>query len=156
MQRLFAYNALTLKNTITILTLILFVVFLVRGLYLFAVLGKHLPKSNQGFQYQQQARDIRNSFYSTLSNFTYLWYLAAVASGKFKKSAKGGCSQKLTYLSIFYGPKIGGGVPPTRGLSKNIKNPDIWPILGYFRLQWAGPAEKCCTPVYLPIGPFAE
>ena len=62
MQPLFAYNALIWKNTITILTLILFVVFLVRGLYLFAVLGKHLLKSNQGFQYQQQARDIRNSF----------------------------------------------------------------------------------------------
>ena len=63
MQRLFACNALIWKNTITILTLILFVVFLVRGLYLFAVLGKHLLKSNQGFQYQQQARDIRNSFW---------------------------------------------------------------------------------------------
>jgi hypothetical protein len=63
MQPLFAYNALIWKNTITILTLILFVVFLVRGLYLFAVLGKHLLKSNQGFQYQQQARDIRNSFW---------------------------------------------------------------------------------------------
>ena len=62
MQLFFAYNALIWKNTITILTLILFVVFLVRGLYLFAVLGKHLLKSNQGFQYQQQARDIRNSF----------------------------------------------------------------------------------------------
>ena len=62
MQPLFAYNALIWKNTITILTLILFVVFLVRGLYLFAVLGKHLLKSNQGFQHQQQARDIRNSF----------------------------------------------------------------------------------------------
>ena len=62
MQPFFAYNALIWKNTITILTLILFVVFLVRGLYLFAVLGKHLLESNQGFQYQQQARDIRNSF----------------------------------------------------------------------------------------------
>ena len=63
MQPLFAYNALIWKNTIIILTLILFVVFLVRGLYLFAVLGKHLLKSNQGFQYKQQARDIRNSFW---------------------------------------------------------------------------------------------
>ena len=62
MQPLFAYNALIWKNTITILTLILFVVFLVRGLYFFAVLGKHLLKSNQGFQYLQQARDTRNSF----------------------------------------------------------------------------------------------
>ena len=59
----FAYNALIWKNTITILALILFVVFLFRGLYLFVVLGKHLWKSNQGFQYQQQARDIRNSFW---------------------------------------------------------------------------------------------
>ena len=63
MQALFAYNALIWKNTITFLTLILFVVFLVRGLYLFAVLGKHLLKSNQGFQYQQQARDTRSSFF---------------------------------------------------------------------------------------------
>ena len=62
MQPLFAYNALIWKNTITILTLILFVVFLVRVLYLFAVLGKHRLKSNQGFQYQQQARDNINSF----------------------------------------------------------------------------------------------
>ena len=62
MQPLFAYNALIWKKTITILTLILFVVFLVRGLYLFAVLGKQLLIGNQGFQYQQQARDIRNSF----------------------------------------------------------------------------------------------
>ena len=67
MQPLFAYNALIWKNTITILTLILFVVFLVRGLYLCAVLGKHLLKSNQGFQYQEQARDIRNSFLSSSS-----------------------------------------------------------------------------------------
>ena len=62
MQPLFAYNALIWKNTITILTLILFVVFLVRISYLFAVSGKHLLKSNQGFEYQQQARDIRSSF----------------------------------------------------------------------------------------------
>ena len=55
MQPLFAYNALIWNNTITILTLILVVLFLVRGLYLFAVLGKHLLKGNQGFQYQQQA-----------------------------------------------------------------------------------------------------
>ena len=62
MQPLFAYNALIWKTTITILTLILFVVFLVRGLYPFAVLEKHFLKSNQGLQYQQQARVIRNSF----------------------------------------------------------------------------------------------
>ena len=62
MQPLFAYNALIWKNTITILTLILFAVLLVRGLYLFAVLGKHLLKSNQGFQYQQQARKISKLF----------------------------------------------------------------------------------------------
>ena len=80
MQPLFAYNALIWKNTITILTLILFVVFLVRGLYLFAVLGKHLLKSNQGFQYQQQARDTRNSFclwpfWAKLPKFTQKWSL---------------------------------------------------------------------------------
>ena len=38
-QPLFAYNALIWKNTITILTLILFVVFLVRGLYLLQFWG---------------------------------------------------------------------------------------------------------------------
>ena len=63
----------------------------------------------------------------------------------------------MTYFFDFYGPKIGGGgVPPTRLLSKNIKNPEIWPILGYFCLLWAGPAEQCCTPVYLPIEDFRQ
>ena len=52
----------------------------------------------------------------------------------------------MTYFFGFYGPKIGGGGPPTRILSKKIKNPEIWPILGYFCLLWAGPAEQCCTP----------
>ena len=52
-------------------------------------------------------------------------------------------------------PKKGGG-PPTRVLSKNIKNPEIWPILGYFGLLWAGPAKHCCTPVYLPIEDFRQ
>ena len=75
---------------------------------------------------------------------------------KFKKSAKGRFSRKMTYFFGFYGPKIGGGVPPTRRLSKNIKNPEIWPILGHFCLLWAGPAEQCCTPVYLPIEDFRQ
>ena len=62
MQPLFAYNALIWKNTITILTSILFVVFLVRGLYLFAVFGKHLLKSNQGFQYQKTSKGYQKLF----------------------------------------------------------------------------------------------
>ena len=75
---------------------------------------------------------------------------------KFKKSAKRGFSREMTYFFGFYGPKIGGGGPPTRILSKKIKNPEIWPILGYFCLLWAGPAEQCCTPVYLPIEDFRQ
>ena len=62
----------------------------------------------------------------------------------------------MTYLLGFYGPKIGGGGPPTRILSKKIENPEIWPILGCFCLLWAGPAEQCCTPVYLPIEDFRQ
>ena len=42
----------------------------------------------------------------------------------------------MTNFFGFYGPKIGGGGPPTRTLSKNIKNPEIWPILGYFCLDF--------------------
>ena len=75
---------------------------------------------------------------------------------KFNKSAKRGFSREMTYFFGFYGPKIGGGGPPTRVLSKKIKNPEIWPILGYFCLLWAGPAEQCCTPVYLPIEDFRQ
>ena len=41
-------------------------------------------------------------------------------------------------------------------LSKNIKSPEMWPISGYFCLLWAGPAEQCCTPVYLPIEEFRQ
>ena len=49
MQLLFAYNALSWKNTITILTLILFVVFLVRGLYLFCSFGETSFKKQSRF-----------------------------------------------------------------------------------------------------------
>ena len=75
---------------------------------------------------------------------------------KFKKSAKRGSSRETTQFFGFCGPKIGGGDPPTRVLFKNIKNPDIWPILGYFCLLWAGLAEQCCTLVYLPIEDFRQ
>ena len=75
---------------------------------------------------------------------------------KFKKSAKRGFSREMTYFFGFYGPKIRGGAAPTRILSKNFKNPEIWLILGYFCLLWAGPAEQCCTPVYLPIEDFRQ
>ena len=74
---------------------------------------------------------------------------------KFGKKPKRGFSRKMTYFFGFYGLKIGGG-PPTQILSKDIKRPDIWPILGYFCLLWAGPAEQCCTPVYLPIEDFRQ
>ena len=40
---------------------------------------------------------------------------------KFKKSTKKGFSREMTYFFSFYGSKIGGGGPPTRILSKNIK-----------------------------------
>ena len=55
---------------------------------------------------------------------------------------------------LFLRPVNRGGV--TRVLSKNIENPDFWPILGYLCLPWAGPAEQCCTPVYLPIEHFRQ
>ena len=75
---------------------------------------------------------------------------------KFKKSAKRGFSREMTYFFGFYGPKIGGGAAPTRVLSKNFKNPEIWLIFGYFCLLWACPAEQCCTPMYLPIEDFRQ
>ena len=56
----------------------------------------------------------------------------------------------------FYCPKIGGGVLLTELCQKISKNLEIWPFLGYFCLLWAGPAEQCCTPVYLPIGVFRQ
>ena len=75
---------------------------------------------------------------------------------KFKKSAKRGFSREMTYFFGFYGPKIRGGAAPTRVLSKNFKNFEIWLILGYFCLLWACPAEQCCTPMYLPIEDFRQ
>ena len=60
----------------------------------------------------------------------------------------------MIYYFGFHGPEIGGGGSHTRTLSKNISTPEIWPILGYFCLLWAGPAEQRCTPVYLPIEDF--
>ena len=62
----------------------------------------------------------------------------------------------MTYFFGFYGPKIGGGGLLPEFLSKNIRNPEIWPFLGYFCLLWAGPAEQCCKPVYLPIEYFRQ
>ena len=50
----------------------------------------------------------------------------------------------------------GGGRSSTRNLSKNIKNSEFWPIMGYFCLLWACPAEQCCTPVYLPTEDFRQ
>ena len=82
--------------------------------------------------------------------------LAAVFFPKFKKSEKRGFLREMTYLFGFCGPKTEGGGPADRVLSKNIRNPEIWPILGYFCLLWAGPAEQCCTPVYLPIEDFRQ
>ena len=62
----------------------------------------------------------------------------------------------MTIYSYFYRSKIGRGGPPTRVLITIIKHPEIWPILGYFCLLWASPAEQCCTPVYLPIEDFQQ
>ena len=76
---------------------------------------------------------------------------------KFNKSAKRGFSREMTYFFGFYGPKIGGGgVHLPDFCPKKLENPEIWPILGYFCLLWAGPAEQCCTPVYLPIEDFRQ
>ena len=75
---------------------------------------------------------------------------------KFKKSTERGLSREMTYCCGVYGPKIGGMVVLPKFLSKNIKSPEIWRILGYFCLLWAGPAEQCCTPVYLPIKDFRQ
>ena len=63
--------------------------------------------------------------------------LAAVFSQNSISQQKGVFSREMTYFFGFYGPRIGGGGPPTQNLSKNIKNPEIWPILGYFCLLWA-------------------
>ena len=51
---------------------------------------------------------------------------------KFKKSAKKGFLLGKTYFCDSYGPKIGGGGPPTRAFSQTIKNPGIRPISEYF------------------------
>ena len=72
---------------------------------------------------------------------------------KFKKSTKKGFSREMTYFFGFYGSKIGGGSSYPNFVQKYQK-PEIWPILGYFCLLWAGPAEQCCTPGYLPIEDF--
>ena len=93
---------------------------------------------------------------SHFCSFVFTYDFSSCFFPKFKKSAKRGFSREMTYFFGFYGPKIGGGGPPTRILSKKIKNPEIWPILGYFCLLWAGPAEQCCTPVYLPIEDFRQ
>ena len=97
---------------------------------------------------------IRRIKKSMVCSFTYDF--SSCFFPKFKKSTKRGFSREMTYFFGFYGPNIGGGGPPTRILSKNIKNPEIWPILGYFCLLWPGPAEQCCTPVYLPIEDFRQ
>ena len=76
-------------------------------------------------------------------------------SPKFKNSAKKGIFAGNDLFVWFLRPQnTGGGVLSTQLLSKGIKNPEMWPILGYFCLLWAGPAEQCCTPVYLPIEDF--
>ena len=81
--------------------------------------------------------------------------LAAVFS-KIQKVDKKGFFAGNDLFFWFLRPQNGGGGPPTRILFKIIKNPEIWPILGYFCLLWAGPAEQCCTPVCLPIEDFRQ
>ena len=61
-------------------------------------------------------------------------------------------ARKSPFLWILRPQNRDGGVPPTRALSQTIKNPGIWPILGYLCLLWGGTAEQCCTPGYLHIG----
>ena len=74
--------------------------------------------------------------------------LAAVFSQSSKGQQKGDFCGKRPISFGFYDPKLGKGGPPAQPLSKKIKNLEIWPILRYFCLLWAGPAEQCCTPVY--------
>ena len=97
MQPLFAYNALISKNTITILTLILFVVFLVRGLYLFAVLEKHLLKSNQetfsGSRGLHPRQAKAQEIHSVLSNVTSISYIERQDPAKQVLANGGACSR---------------------------------------------------------------
>ena len=110
MQPLFAYNALIWKNTITILTLILFVVFLVRGPYLFAVLGKHLLKAIKVFninnkqgtsealsgsrgQHPRQAK--AQEIHSVLSNVTSISYIERHDPANQVPANGGACSRNF-------------------------------------------------------------
>ena len=90
MQPLFAYNAVICKNTISILTLILFVVFLVRELYLFCSFRETSFERQSGFpisttckgqqklflvaegKYPRQAK--AQEIHSVLSNVTFISY----------------------------------------------------------------------------------
>ena len=123
-------------------------------------------QSDQGLCLHTSAQDTppmgragvsRSAKLRSLDSLTSTYDFSSCFFPKFKKSAKRGFSREMTYFFGFYGPKIrGGGAAPTRILSKNFKNPEIWLILGYFCLLWAGPAEQCCTPVYLPIEDFRQ
>ena len=108
MQPLFAYNALIWKNTITILTLILFVVFLVRRLYLFAVLGNHFCKAIKVFNINNQqgipetlsgSRGLHprqakaQAIHSVLSNVTSISYTERQDPAKQVPANSGACSR---------------------------------------------------------------
>ena len=63
----------------------------------------------------------------------------------------------MTYCFSFYGPKIGGGGVLLPGFCpKESKTLKFGLFLGYFCLLWAGLAEQCCTPVYLPVEDFRQ
>ena len=100
--------------------------------------------------------DLAGKFAALSSGISFTYDFSSCSFPKFKTSAKRGFSREKNLFFWFLRPQNGGGGPSTQILSKNVKNPVIWPNLGYFCLLWAGPVEQCCTPVYLPIGDFQQ
>ena len=86
----------------------------------------------------------------------YNYVLQQLSFHKIRKVSERRIFARNYLLFWFLRPHNRGGCPSTRGLSKNIKDLDIRPLLGYFCLLWAGPAEECCTAVYLPIEDFCQ
>ena len=90
-----------------------------------------------------------------------LWSNASVSAiilaAVFSRNSKVSKKRMVAANDLFFWclrPQNRGGGSSYPGFVQNIKNPEIWPILGYFCLLWAGPAEQWCTPLYLPIHNF--
>ena len=82
------------------------------------------------------------SFTSSFVSLVFFTYdFSSCFFPKFKKSTKKGFSREMTYFFGFYGSKIGGGGSSYPNFVQCYQNPEIWPILGYFCLLLAGPAE---------------